>query len=132
MARQVRTIYPLQEGIAGNLTDSITVGTDQVAHIKIRGLHEGDYVLVESKFEEDSCGGSWEPFSWDFMGCPDESAVMRFDYPVNNFMIPIEGRYRLVFRNKEDLELTDPTYFDEVVAIYTATPSPKHDISGYF
>jgi hypothetical protein len=114
-----KKIFPTEK-IEGNLTEDIVVSHGNFAHVRVSGLKENDFVLLECWLDKGECGGSYEPFIWKCYPCMDVSSVVKYSFPVNNFYIEVEGKYRLILVNEGDLEQEDNNHFSEVYISYSS------------
>lgn len=96
---------------------------ESVGVVSFDGLQAGDCVCVEI-FVGDECDGRWIPFN------PTCCGQVCMAHPQNQLYLVMPNKYRLTLSNKDDMHITDPSWFENLVIFFEPVESDV-DLTQY-
>jgi len=100
-------LFPSESQSISNMTAEFE-NTGGIYMLQAKGLQDGDEILIEFQMGEPECDPIWIPLV-------DCCGQVKLVYPQTFLLLPLPMIYRAVLTDKNDLYITDPTHFSDVL-----------------
>lgn len=101
---------------------SIRFEVGKVGKIVLKDMQDGDVASIEVLAYQDCDEEIWVPFT---LCCGN----IKVNHPTNHIFLSVPGIYRVVLTDVDDIYLTDPSRFEDVMVFYTQL-NPDHSLEN--